>query len=204
MILASLLAGRWTGVVGIRWSIVAGCAAFAGGLLWTSAVLSPSPPYLWLATALALTGIGMGTCVVPITSSVLAAVPPERSGMAASTTNTSREVGTAMGVAVLGALTISRLISALIAGLNHLGIPAKFQNVVITGVLTGHVPPNGNGSSQAPPGTGKLVQEVIQSAYAAFESGLHLALYVSAALVGAAGLLTAITIRTGSEPTPSA
>jgi EmrB/QacA subfamily drug resistance transporter len=204
MIVASLLAGRWTGVVGIRWSIVAGCAAFAGGLLWTSAVLSPSPPYLPLAAALALTGIGMGTCVVPITSSVLAAVPPERSGMAASTTNTSREVGTAMGVAVLGALTISRLISALVAGLNHLGIPAQYQNIVITGVLTGQVPSNGNGSSQAPAGTGKLVQEVIQSAYAAFESGLHLALYVSAALVGAAGLLTAITIRTSSERALSA
>src|SRR5262249_23737086 len=60
MILASLLAGRWTGSVGIRWSIVGGCAAFAAGLLWTNAVISPSPPYLPLAAALALTGIGIG------------------------------------------------------------------------------------------------------------------------------------------------
>ena len=42
--------------------------------------------------ALALAGIGIGTTVVPITSSVLAAVPPERSGMAASASNTSREM----------------------------------------------------------------------------------------------------------------
>ena len=76
MILASLLAGRWTGSVGVRWSIVGGCAAFAGGLLWTNAVISPQPPYLPLAAALALTGIGIGACVVPITSSVLAVVPP--------------------------------------------------------------------------------------------------------------------------------
>ena len=75
MILASLLAGRWTGTVGVRWSIVGGCAAFAGGLLWTNAVISPHPPYLPLAAALALTGIGIGACVVPITSSVLATVP---------------------------------------------------------------------------------------------------------------------------------
>jgi EmrB/QacA subfamily drug resistance transporter len=197
MILASVLAGRWTDVVGIRASIVAGCAAFTLGLLLTSAVLSPTPRYLPLAGALALTGIGMGTCVVPITSSVLAVVPPERSGMAASTTNTSREVGTALGVAVLGALTISKLLSSLIAGLNRLHIPPVFQSVVINGVLTGQAPSAGHSSAQAPPGQGRLVTEVIQSAYSAFESGLHLALYVSAGLVFAAGLLTAITINAG-------
>jgi EmrB/QacA subfamily drug resistance transporter len=203
MIVASVLAGRWTGVLGIRWSIVAGCAAFSLGLLLTSAVLSPNPPYLPLAAALALAGIGMGTCVVPITSSVLAVVPPERSGMAASTTNTSREVGTAVGVAVLGALTISRLISSLVAGLNHLHIPAAFQSIVITGVLTGQVPSNGTSSSQVPAGYAKTAQEVIQSAYSAFESGLHLALYVSASLVAAAGLIALVTIGVGTDPGPS-
>src|SRR5215471_3123890 len=88
MIGGSLLAGRWTSILDVRLSIMCGCAAFAGGLLWTNAVISPSPPYLPLAAALALTGSGIGACVVPITSSVLAVVPPERSGMAASATNT--------------------------------------------------------------------------------------------------------------------
>ena len=139
MILASLLAGRWTGSVGIRWSIVGGCAAFAGGLLWTNAVISPNPPYLPLAAALAVTGIGIGACVVPITSSVLAVIPPERSGMAASTTNTSREVGAVMGVAILGAIVIGKLQTALVASLNALGLPKSIQPIVINGVLTGQV-----------------------------------------------------------------
>jgi len=203
MILASLLAGRWTGVLGIRTSIVAGCAAFSLGLLLTSTVLSPNPSYLPLAGALALTGIGMGTCVVPITSSVLAVVPAERSGMAASATNTSREVGTAMGVAVLGALTISRLISSLIAGLHRLHIPGFFQQIVINGVLTGQEPSNGSSSNRVPSGYAKTAHEVIQSAYSAFESGLHLALYVSAALVAGAGIIALVTIGVGADPVPS-
>src|SRR6266567_405330 len=199
MILASLLAGRWVGSVGIRWSIVGGCAAFAAGLLWTNAVIGPSPPYLPLAAALALTGIGIGACVVPITASVLAVVPPERSGMAASTTNTSREVGAVMGVAVLGAIVIGKLQTALVASLNALGLPENIQSIVINGVLTGQVPSVGGTSSQAPAGQGKLVREVIQATYSAFESGLHDALYVSAGLVAAAGILTAITITVASD-----
>lgn len=199
MILASLLAGRWTGSVGIRWSIVGGCAAFAGGLLWTNAVISPRPPYLPLAAALALTGIGIGACVVPITSSVLAVVPPERSGMAASTTNTSREVGAVMGVAILGAIVIGKLQTALVASLNALGLPKSIQPIVINGVLTGKEPSVGGSSAQAPAGQGKLVREVIQATYSAFESGLHDALYVSAGLVVAAGILTAITITVTSD-----
>ena len=199
MIVASLLAGRWTGSVGVRWSIVGGCAAFAGGLLWTNAVISPQPPYLPLAGALAVTGIGIGACVVPITSSVLAVVPPERSGMAASTTNTSREVGAVMGVAILGAIVIGKLQTALVASLNALGLPKSIQPIVINGVLTGQVPSVGGTSSQAPAGQGKLVRQVIDATYAAFLSGLHDALYVSAGLVAAAGILTAITITVASE-----
>ncbi|MGN6790895.1 MAG: MFS transporter [Streptosporangiaceae bacterium] len=199
MILASLLAGRWTGSVGVRWSIVGGCAAFAGGLLWTNEVISPRPPYLPLASALALTGIGIGACVVPITSSVLAVVPPERSGMAASTTNTSREVGAVMGVAILGAIVIGKLQTALVASLNALGLPKSIQPIVINGVLTGQEPSAGQASSLAPKGQAKLVHEVIQATYSAFQSGLHDALYVSAGLVAAAGILTAITITVASD-----
>lgn len=201
MIGASVLAGRWAAIIGIRWLLVGGCALFTAGLVLTNAVISPSPPFLPLAASLTLAGIGIGTCVVPITSSVLTAVPPERSGMAASATNTSREVGAVIGVAVLGSLVYGRLQSDLTARLNQLGIPKAFQQVVIQGVETGAAPSTGNSSSQAPPGEGKLVQEVIHAAYSAFQSGLHVALYLSAGLMFAVALLALITLhgRPGEE-----
>jgi EmrB/QacA subfamily drug resistance transporter len=199
MIAASLLAGRWTSIFDIRGSIIGGCVAFAGGLLWTNAVISPKPSYLPLAAALAVTGIGIGSCVVPITSSVLAVVPPERSGMAASATNTSREVGAVAGVAILGAIVIGKLKTALVASLTQLHLPKYIQPIVINGVLTGREPSVGGSSSQAPAGQGKLVREVINATYSAFESGLHDALYVSAGLVAGAGVLTAITITVASD-----
>jgi EmrB/QacA subfamily drug resistance transporter len=200
MILTAVLAGRWTTSVGPRWSIFVGCVLFSAGLLLANLSLSPHPDYWALVTSLGLTGIGIGATVVPITSSALTAVPPERSGMAASATNTSREIGAVTGVAVLGALVNARLSSGLVSQLRRLGIPANFQAIVIHAVETGGVPssPNSAGAGgAAAAGHASLVQKVIDAAYTAFHDGLHSALYLSAILVFLAGVfaLTALGLR---------
>jgi EmrB/QacA subfamily drug resistance transporter len=198
MIAASLVAGRWTSAAGPRWSIFIGCLLFSAGLLLTTFSLSPSPAYPPLALALALTGIGIGTTVVPITSSALSAVPPERSGMAASAANTSREIGAVTGVAILGALVNSQLHSSLIGRLKHLGIPANFQSIVINAIETGTVPSSGHNKGvggAAGAGHASLVQQVIEAAYGAFYSGLRAALFLSAILVFAAGVTTLVLLR---------
>jgi EmrB/QacA subfamily drug resistance transporter len=193
MIIASVLAGRWTALVGPRWSITIGCLLLALGLFLADGYLKPHPSYVPLVIALSLAGIGIGTTVVPVTSSVLNAVPAERSGMAASATNTSREIGAVTGVAILGSLVYSRLVDSLNGQLNHLGIPASFHAQVITAIETGAIPKNTNYGPFE-----HLVQEVIGAAYTAFHAGLHAALYLSAALALAAGLLALITLR--SQP----
>jgi EmrB/QacA subfamily drug resistance transporter len=195
---AALVAARWTVTVGPRATIFTGCLLFALGLLLTSFTISPNPGYLPLAAALSLTGIGVGFTVVPATSSALSAVPPERSGMAASTTNTSREVGAVTGVAVLGALVSAKLSADIIARLQALGLPKSISQIVINGVETGLVPASGNtkgAGGAAGAGQGKLVQEVIQAAYNAFGSGLHAALYLSAIVVLAAGVFSFFWLR---------
>jgi EmrB/QacA subfamily drug resistance transporter len=191
MIVSSLLAGRWTALAGPRWSITIGCVLLAAGLFLADGFLKPDPSYGPLVIALALAGIGIGTTVVPVTSSVLSAVPAERSGMAASATNTSREIGAVTGVAILGSLVYSQLHASLVTQMNHLGVPAGFQGLVINAIETGAIPKNASSYSNF----GQLVEEVIGAAYTAFHDGLHAALYLSAALVLAAGLLALITLR---------
>ena len=202
MIAGSLLTGRWLDAIGVRWAIVGGCAAFAAGLWLSDLNLSPHPHYLPLLVALGLTGIGIGATVVPITSSALSAVPPERSGMAASATNTSREVGAVTGVAVLGALVNGQLNTSIAGQLRALGLPASIQAVVINGVETGQVPSSGSASGVGPAGQEALVQKVIEAAYAAFHDGLRDALFLSAGLVLAAGLLALVTLRSRPGQAP--
>jgi EmrB/QacA subfamily drug resistance transporter len=189
MIVASVVAGRWTLLVGPRWSITIGCLLLAVGLFLADGYISPHPSYGPLIVALAVAGIGIGTTVVPITSSVLSAVPPERSGMAASATNTSREIGAVTGVAILGSLVYSQLHASLVTQMVHLGVPVQFQGLVINAIETGQIPQNPNYPY------GKIVQEVISAAYTAFHDGLRAALYLSAALAVVAALLALITLR---------
>jgi predicted MFS family arabinose efflux permease len=191
MIGSSVLAGRWTALAGPRWSITIGCLLLAVGLFLTDGYLSPHPDYALLTVALCVAGIGIGTTVVPITTAVMSAVPAERSGMAASATNTSREIGAVTGVAILGSLVYSQLHVSLATRMNHLGVPKAFQGLVTNAIETGQIPQNTNAYA----GFGKLVQEVIGAAYQAFHDGLHAALYLSAGLALAAGLLALITLR---------
>jgi EmrB/QacA subfamily drug resistance transporter len=193
MVLASVLAGFWTVTAGLRWSMFVGCLLFGAGLLLTAFEISPHPSYLPLAASLALAGIGVGATVVPATSASLSAIPPERSGMAASTTNTAREIGAVTGVAVLGAIVDSRLTADITSSMQRLGIPRGFQQTVINGVETGAAPSSSNlGSIEQ--AYGKLGAEVVNAAYSAFQAGLHIALYLSAALVFAAGVFSFVAL----------
>src|SRR5262249_26887185 len=160
MIIGALLAGRWTTVVGARWLLVAGCLLFAAGLLLTNVVINPSPAYLPLAAALGLAGVGIGTCVVPVTSSVLGAVPAGRSGMAASATNTSREFGAVTGIAILGAVVNAELRSGLVTRMTNLHVSAALQAYVLQVIETGSVSLPHGGST----GSGPLSQ-IIQAGY---------------------------------------
>jgi EmrB/QacA subfamily drug resistance transporter len=191
MIISALLAGRWTTVVGARWSLVVGCLLFAAGLLLTNLVINPSPAYLPLAAVLGLAGVGIGTCVVPVTSSVLGTVPAERSGMAASATNTSREFGAVTGIAILGAVVNAELRSGLVSRMTQLHASAALQAYVLQIVETGSASLGSGGTSG---GSGPLHQ-IILAGYAAFTSALHAALYLSAALLAGAAILSAVTLR---------
>ncbi|MBV9093926.1 MAG: MFS transporter [Streptosporangiaceae bacterium] len=190
MIVSSLAAGRWTAAVGPRWSITGGSLLFAAGLFLTNSFISPHPAYGPLIVALALAGIGIGTVMVPITSTVLTTVPSERSGMAASATNTSREMGAVIGTAVLGALVYGQLKASLTVRLVQLGVPPAFRGLILNAIETGQVPRN-----TAQYQYGKIVQEVIGAAYQSFHDGLQAALYLGGSLALLAGLLAFITLR---------
>ena len=189
-----------------------GCVLAGAGILLSEVLLDAPQPSLWLMATLALAGFGFGTSVVPVTSVSLGAVPPERSGMAASATNTSRELGAVFGVAVLGALVNAHLTTdltqqmlnavttheqgttALTRRLQALKIPANFISVVIAAIETGSVPPG----VHAVGADASIENKVIVAAYGAFRSGLQIALVASGLALLAAALVAATTLRAGN------
>jgi hypothetical protein len=174
--------------------MVLGCVLAGVGLLLVDWKLTATTSVAALTWPLAIAGLGFGIALVTMTASVLTLVPPEESGMAASTVNTSRELGGVFGVAVLGAVVNAQLTTGLSEKLVRLGIPQIYRQVVIRFVTTG-----GNiTSAENSPGVKgheKLIAKVLLAAEGSAGHGVHLALRIAAAIVLAAAVVAAFAAR---------
>ena len=200
MVAAGVVAGRWTAARGPREPMTAGCLLAGGAMFGVDALLDPHVSFTPLAAALAAVGFGLGLALVAVTAAVLTIVPAERSGMAASTVNTSREFGGVLAVATLGAIVNAQLISELGHKLTALGVPQVFRSLVIDAVTHGGLPANAAAAAAANPVAAAnlgLIGRVLKSAEAAFGHGLHVALVVAAAVLLAGALVSLLTGGSG-------
>jgi EmrB/QacA subfamily drug resistance transporter len=194
MIVAGPVAGQWTARVGPRVPMVLGCALAGLGLFLVDWKLTATTSVMALTWPLAIAGLGFGIALVTMTAAVLTLVPPEESGMAASTVNTSRELGGVFGVAVLGAVVNAQLTTGLTEKLARLGIPVQFRQIVIQFVTTGGNLTNVE-NSPAARGHLKIVNEVLIAAEGSAGHGVHLALEISGGIVLAAAVVAAFAAR---------
>jgi hypothetical protein len=194
--LAALAAGRWTARRGPREPLTIGCLVAGAGLLWVDSLIGPHVSSGALAVALTVAGLGFGLALVALTEAVLATVPGERSGMAASTVNTSRQLGGVFAVAVLGAIVDAQLTGNLIARLRQLGIPPNFQALIIEAVTHGGVPSSASSvHNPAAVGHEALVEKVLQAAEDAFGRGLHLSLLLAGAMLFTAAAVSLLAVH---------
>ncbi len=80
-------------------------------------------------------GVGVGLATAQLTGVVLADVPPAASGQASGTQSTSRQLGAALGVAVLGTVLFSTTAGALTARLDDRGVPTAQSDQVVSQVV---------------------------------------------------------------------
>ncbi|HEY5120090.1 MAG TPA: MFS transporter, partial [Acidimicrobiales bacterium] len=190
MVLASLFTGRWVGVVGSRVPMMTGCIIAAAGVLLTDLVISPQAGLSTVGWTMGIAGIGFGIIVVPITSTALTSVPAANSGMAASTTNTSRELGAVAGVAILGSIVNGQLTVNLTHRLAQVGIPAAYRSEIIAAVTTGSINAQAKGlNGKTSAAVQSIINTVVKAAYAAFAQGLDIALGISFGLLMVSALV---------------
>jgi EmrB/QacA subfamily drug resistance transporter len=196
MVVSAIATGYWEAKRGALWPSVIGCALGGIGLFLVDMVLSPHVGTGQLVWTLVIVGIGFGMTLTTMTTIVLRIVPPDHSGMAASTVNTFREMGGLFSVAILGAIVNSRLTGNLKAKLQSLGLPDTIQSLVIHAVTHGgNVPGGGHAQASQIKNHSKLVNEVTQAAYAAFGHGLDLALYIAGAILLASAVIAWFFLR---------
>src|SRR5246127_1659030 len=132
----ALLTGRLIGKVAMRVLLGVAMAAAAAGLA-SMAHLTATSTWLVLLPGLILAGIGLGITSTGLASAAPSAGGPARAGMAAGLVSTLRQVGTATGVAVLGALYASRVTTATLHALAGLPAPPGAARRLAAAVASG-------------------------------------------------------------------
>jgi EmrB/QacA subfamily drug resistance transporter len=166
--------------VGIRVVIPAGMALMGLGLLdlSTAGVHTTYPP---LAIAVAIMGAGMGLVMAPASTTIMTAVPAHQAGAGSAVNDTIREVGGALGVAVVGSLAAAIYRSHLTGVLVVHHAPA-----VIVKIATGSIAAaDAFGARVGGVGGNELTSAAHQAFTTAMSTGMRLAAAV--ALAGAVG-----------------
>lgn len=193
IVISAILAARRVARTKTGFLTVGGCLLAGTGIIIIQYVLSPTVSTATLSWALAVSGVGFGICLVTMTNSVLTIVPPERSGMAASTVNTFRELGGVFGVAVLGSIVNGQLNVQLVHKLNTFHLPSNFQSLVVYAITHGGNTPAGVTVNPAELAKHtQLITQLENAAFGAFSSGLNIALDVAGSMLLLTGVVSGI------------
>lgn len=133
--LASGIAATASGKIAPVWVVRAGLLAEILGIAWIGLVVGPDASWGWLIPALIVYGFGVGLATAQLTGVILQDVPVELSGQGSGTQSTARQVGSALGIAILGTVLFSSTGSILSSTLEGEGTPAAQRDTVVTAVV---------------------------------------------------------------------
>ncbi len=117
IIVIAPIAGRLSDTLGSRWLMAGGLGLLGISLLMFSG-LGIGDGFWDLAPALVIGGVGMASVMTPMSAAAMGAAPVAKAGVAAGVLNTFRQVGGALGIAVMGAILTSRESAAIADGVS--------------------------------------------------------------------------------------
>ncbi len=124
--------------IGTKLVVAGGLAIVAIGLTVASTA-TPALGYGRILPAQLLLGIGIALAMAPATESVMGSLPREKAGVGSAMNDTTRQVGGALGVAIIGSIFSSHYAPTISAKLGGFGLPAVAVNASrdsIGGALT--------------------------------------------------------------------
>ncbi len=113
---AGAVASQLVTRIGTRPVVVAGCLIAAAGIYWVSRVPVHGSYATDLLPGFVVMALGAGSVFVSVAAAANAGVPSDKAGLAAGLLNSSQQVGSALGLAVLSALAVTRTDHALASG----------------------------------------------------------------------------------------
>lgn len=165
--IAGILAPR----LGLRTLLVSGLVLQAGSLVWMAAILGPGTSYASIVPALAMAGAGMGLTFAPSATAVLTDMAEVDHATASSTNSTIREIGVALGIAVLTAVFLGAGGSLTPTGYTDALAPALLvgAGAVAIGILAALFMPSGITAGRETPRSTESLPESLANSPAAVQ-----------------------------------
>ena len=187
---AGILSGRF----GPKWVVTSGMLIEAIAIFALSRVISLTAPVAALIPILIVYGIGVGLAIAQLTNVVLSDVPFDRLGAGSGANNTIRQLGAAMGIAIIGAVLTTTLASSATAQLDQSkAVPSFVKTSIVKALEESGGAGEGATMQGAPSGfentaAGKEVATIIKQSFVdgARQAGLVASIFV---LLGAVSSL---------------
>lgn len=173
MMLSSVLAARLVARIGSRATMATGIFLGGTGLALMASIVSVVGGYYSVVPGMLAMGLGIGLAMTPSTEAITSSLPRERQGVASALNDVTREFGTALGVALLGAILSAGYRTSIDSRLD--GVPAGLADTAREGVAN---------AVAAAPGAGSQAHALVRGAQESFVAGWHNAMWVGAAVMG--------------------
>ncbi|MEO8608576.1 MAG: MFS transporter [Chloroflexota bacterium] len=177
---SSFIAAR----LGNKYTVALGITVAGLGLLVMSQTYHIGTPFIVIAIGQIILATGMGTAFSPATNSIMASVPISKAGIGSAMNDTTRQLGGALGVAVLGTV----LNNLYVQGVSTLHtdlpqLPAAAFDAISNSIQAAHIVAN---NPQMPTAARDVI---INTSNQAFVTGMDNAMFIGAMVMFAAALL---------------
>lgn len=144
-LMSTFIAATLSQRIDMRWMITAGLSLFAGSL-WLTSSMTSNWGFWELALPQAVRGLALMLCIVPSVNMALSAFPPAELGAASGLFNLMRNLGGAIGIALIDTVIFGRspvhaealkqrLLAGDTAAADLVGLPADALHGAVTGPL---------------------------------------------------------------------
>jgi EmrB/QacA subfamily drug resistance transporter len=194
LMIAAPNSARLTARFGTKVVVTSGMAVTAGALLLLTQATVHSG-YLVVGIVLGLLGAGMGMAMSPATESIMGSLPLAKAGVGSAVNDTNRQIGGALGVAVLGSITASVYRAHVGSSAVVSALPAAARTAVRNGI--------GNALTVAQRlGANPAAAHLVSEAKLAFVHAMTSTVSIAAAfaLAGAVVALRWLPARPGAVP----
>jgi len=190
VVLATMAAGAFfsgamarhlAAAIGSPRTIVLGLVLEVAGVLAVALVVTPTVAPWLIAALLVVYGLGLGLASAQLTGTTLVDVPEEESGQASATQSTSRQLGSALGTAFIGAALAIGLSTAVPPALERVdGVPPAAADQVADATAQsagGTIPQLRDQGTRSQ--FGERTPDVVDALSDGFSDGTRISLYVA-------------------------